>query len=105
MKEAQLQRKIQQALIDRYGAKVIKFHGNEYTEIGTPDLIGVFIATTGRAYTFFLEVKLPGQSPSPIQKQRIREWRNAGAIAGWCTSPLEAIEIIDDFIRWEFDDV
>lgn len=105
MKEAQLQRKIQQQLTQHFGAKVVKFHGNEYTEIGTPDLIGVFTAANGRAYPFFLEVKMPGETPSAIQIQRIKEWRDVGAIAGWCTSTLEAIEIIEDHLRWERGDV
>lgn len=75
MSEATVQAKIV-ALLRSRGAKVIKIHGDAYMESGTPDLIaclhGRFIA---------IEVKAPhGGVISPIQHQRMREWRVAGAI-------------------------
>lgn len=99
MSEAILQRKIQASILKKYGGKVIKVHGNEFTEVGTPDLIGGFVLNDCH-YAYVIEVKLPGHEPTPIQKRRINEWRNAGFIAGWCTSPHEAFMIIEEAIEW-----
>jgi len=61
----------------KQGAKVVKFHGGPFTEKGTPDLLG---AWHGRSLA--IEVKQPGGRLSDIQRQRLREWRAAGARAG-----------------------
>lgn len=67
------------------GAYVVKYHGSEYSESGTPDLLicykGVFIGC---------EVKVPGKSPTALQHQKLRDIEKAGGIAIWCQS-------LDDF--------
>lgn len=54
------------------GTYVLKFHGNQFTQAGVPDLImcynGMFIA---------LEVKVDDKKPTPLQLEhikRINEW-------------------------------
>lgn len=62
--------------------------------VGTPgesDIMGHRIAD-GRA--FYLEVKLPGEEPRADQYAFLEAMRQAGAIAGWCTSVEEALEIV-----------
>ena len=43
---------------------------------------------------FYIEVKLPGEKPRTDQLQFIEAMKNTGAIAGWCTSIEEALEIV-----------
>lgn len=61
------------------GALVLKFHGNQFTRQGTPDLL---ICYEGRFIA--LEVKIGSNKPKPIQLEmikRIKEWY--GGIAEW----------------------
>ena len=46
----------------------------------------------GRA--FYIEVKLPGETPRQNQLDFIEAMKNTGAIAGWCTSVEEALNIV-----------
>jgi len=55
--------------------KAIKFHGNAFTEAGTPDVICAY-----RGYAVLFEVKVPGKKPAKIQEKRISEWSGAGAL-------------------------
>lgn len=43
---------------------------------------------------FYVEVKLPGEKPRKDQLAFLEAMRNSGAIAGWCTSIPEAIQIV-----------
>jgi hypothetical protein len=56
---------------------VRKRHGTAFGVAGDPDLYGSF---GGRH--FELEVKQDGNPPTPLQQQRLKEWRAAGAIVG-----------------------
>jgi hypothetical protein len=44
---------------------------------------------------FYLEVKVPGEYPRPEQYQFLSAMRATGAIADWCTSVEEAIQIVE----------
>ena len=46
-------------------------------------------------YAIEIEVKLPGESPVPRQHARIRFLRKMRVITGWCTSPEDAIKLIE----------
>ncbi len=89
MTEATLQRAIQKAIRDA-GGKVIKIHGNAYTQAGTPDLIGVL-----RGVSFAIEVKRPGQSATLLQTHELEQWGLQGWAVGVATSVQEALDIID----------
>jgi hypothetical protein len=47
-----------------------------------------------RGWHFELEVKRPGERPTPLQLRRLREWRYAGAITGVVTSVAEVRELL-----------
>ena len=43
---------------------------------------------------FYIEVKMPGESPRENQLDFIEAMKKSGAIAGWCTSVEEALKIV-----------
>jgi hypothetical protein len=61
-----------------------KYHGSPYSHKGVPDLLicwnGTFVA---------VEVKVPGEKPTPAQALQIANIIKAGGKAFWCTSLLE----------------
>lgn len=73
--ETILQKKIR-SYLENKGAWVVKYHGNEFSEIGVPDLLvcykGKFIG---------LEVKVKPNKPSKIQEAQIKNIIYAGGIA------------------------
>jgi hypothetical protein len=70
---------------DSYGTKI---HGDEFSEVGTPDLI----YCVGGRYVA-IEVKQPGERPKKIQSYRLQQIREAGGIAFWATS-AEEVELL-----------
>lgn len=63
-------------------------HGGPHQSAGEPDLDAVICGTPVK-----IEVKMPGNEPTPKQASVIRQWRNAGAIADWADS-MERLEQI-----------
>lgn len=66
------------------GGYAVKIHGDRYTRMGTPDILGSL-----RSVPLAFEVKTPSGSPTKIQLAEIAKWREAGAIAGVVTSVQE----------------
>lgn len=98
--ETALQNKIIVALCEKGCFAVNHTVGDFFTKyggrvsVGTPgesDIWGV-LPPNGRA--FFLEVKMPGETPRKNQLDFIEAMKKTGAIAGWCTSIPEALEIV-----------
>lgn len=71
------------AYLESQGARSFKIHGEEgsYQEAGIPDLL---VCWRGRFIG--LEVKLPGNTPSPIQEKVLREIKGSGGIASVVSS-------------------
>lgn len=46
-----------------------------------------------------LEVKRPGEVPTPLQVKRLEEWRRAGALVGVVHSVGEARELVETISR------
>ena len=77
MKESRLSRKLLQELNKLEGVKAIKIHGSRYMEAGSPD---IFASVRGQ----FLVIECKRNSKvslEPLQKQRLKEWGDAGALA------------------------
>lgn len=75
--------------------------GEFYTKTGAKIHIGTHgesdiwgVTPTGRA--FFLEVKMPGKKPRQDQLDFLEAMKKQNAIAGWCTSVEEAVEIVTE---------
>ena len=69
--------------------KWLKIHGNQYQEAGTPDL-----HITYRGYSFWIELKTDAGRVSAIQRQRLKEWGDAGACARVCRSVDEVVDLL-----------
>lgn len=90
MKEAYLQSKILKAL-RKAGGWWVKFHnGPRYGAPGTPDILGCY-------YGMFiaLEVKRPGEKPTPLQASTIQSIQEQGkGIATVVHSVEEALSVL-----------
>jgi len=69
-----------------YG-KFKKYHGDAYSIVGEPDIIGCICGQS-----IVIESKIDGEEPRKIQYKRLREWERAGSIAIWATSVEEVVE-------------
>lgn len=89
MKEATLNKNVVAALnrIDGCLARKRSAHINNK---GQPDVTGCI-----RGIRFELEGKLEGNRPTKIQRKRLREWEDAGAITGVYYSVAEAVQIVE----------
>ena len=98
--ETALQNKIIVALCEKGCFAVNHTVGDFFTKyggrvsVGTPGEADVWghRPTDGRA--FYIEVKMPGEEPRENQLDFIEAMKNSGAIAGWCTSIPEALNIV-----------
>lgn len=90
--EAKLVKKIQRRIRDE-GGWCVKIHGgnNPFQRVGIPDLLccvrGRFIA---------LELKLPGEQASPVQRKVLREIEAAGGITAVVTTVGEVVDLLGD---------
>lgn len=67
-----------------------KRHGSSFTTSGDPDLYGLWNGTH-----FEIELKRPGQHPTPLQQFRLAEWSRAGARTFVVHSLPELLAAID----------
>jgi hypothetical protein len=68
---------------------VRKRHSAGWGVAGDPDLYG----SIGGQH-FEVEVKRPGEQPTPLQEARLAQWRDSGAIAGVAHSIDEALALL-----------
>lgn len=76
-----------------------KRHGSAFVTAGDPDICGLW-----RGVHFEIELKQPGENPTPLQRLRLEEWGRAGARTFVVHNLLEfqrAIEEIATWRRWK----
>lgn len=76
--------------VRKIGCHCVKWHGDAYGSGGQPDLY-VLVPSTPYAIPVHIEVKAPGNKPTPRQEKVLRDLRKAGAVAVWVDN-LEAVE-------------
>lgn len=98
-RETVLMRKIMVALSER-GCFVLRSNAGVYFDsqgnrvtVGFPGLSDL-IGCTPQGRFFALEVKLPGEIPRQNQLEFLETMKDRGAIAGWCTTIPEALQIV-----------
>jgi len=67
--------------------------GNRYIRVGVRGKLDLTVYLKSGAY-LELEVKRPGGKPEPHQQKRIDDIRASGGLAGYATSPEEAIKLL-----------
>ncbi len=85
MRENRLQSNVKLAL-QCAGAKVLIIHGGPYMPKGEPDTIGSL-----NGVCFALELKTPVGRLDDIQRERLKEWHDAGARVGVPTNVKDAL--------------
>ncbi|HXA25632.1 MAG TPA: hypothetical protein VNW90_25415 [Acetobacteraceae bacterium] len=70
-----------------------KRHGSVFTVSGDPDVFGCW-----HGHHFEMELKRPGQSPTPLQCARLEAWKRAGA-ACFVIHSLAEFDVAIDTIR------
>lgn len=95
MKESQLVKRLLARFTMIPGCKVVKFHGNQFTRSGEPDLFGSYL---GRI--FVIEAKVGGNKLTRLQEQRLKEWAEAGAVAVTAREGFDVEEFIR-FVKWK----
>ena len=97
--ETKLQNRIIVALCEQGCFAVNHTVGDFYTKYGGRVSVGVpgeadvwGHRPDGRA--FYVEVKLPGEKPRQNQLGFLAAMQSTGAIAGWCTTVEEALNIV-----------
>ena len=53
--------------------KVLKVHGNQFMEAGTPDLL-IGLSINNVTVVMFVESKVGNNKPTAIQERRLKEW-------------------------------
>ena len=98
-RETVLQNQIIVALCESGCFAVNHTVGDFYTKYGSVVSVGVpgeadiwGHRPDGKA--FYIEVKMPGKKPRQDQLDFIEAMKYTGAIAGWCTSVKEALNIV-----------
>lgn len=86
--EASIVRSILQKLNSLPGCYAVKTHGGPYGA-GQPDILGCY-----QGQAFALEVKRPGNTPTPRQEAVLARWQAAGAVAGVVHSAKEALKLL-----------
>lgn len=84
MKESILTAKIIKYLRSR-GCFVVKWHGSVYGAGGMPDIYAL-VPSMPYAIPLHIEVKLPGNTPTPRQLKVLDDLQRARAIAVWVSS-------------------
>lgn len=87
--ETRLQRKIKEALKEKYGGFWVKIHGGPFQARGLPDLLGI---VNGKI--FWLEVKRPGKHGTSLQLKTILQLRENGVVADLVETVEEAINLV-----------
>lgn len=90
-RELSLQKRIV-AHVNACGGRARIIAQTEYTTAGDPDILGVFL---GQFFT--VEAKEDGEQATPIQRFRLREWADSGALVGVVRSVADAEAIISGF--------
>ena len=75
MLERDIKNRIKRYLKKINSVKIVSYYAYIYGEPGTPDFIGCW---DGKC--ILIEVKNEKGKLSPLQEQRIKEWKNVGAI-------------------------
>lgn len=87
--EAEIQREMLAFLNAAQRGCAVTTTGGRYLPTGTPDILA---SVNGRFVA--VEVKRPGQRPTPSQLGQLRHWQAAGAVVGWACDLRQLEELL-----------
>lgn len=97
-RERTIQRACLKVLRDA-GGYAVNIAGGPAIDVGTPDIFGCY-----RGRFIAIEVKRPGQTPTAIQKHRLKQVSEAGGFAIVATNKADVIvalqRIDEEIARW-----
>lgn len=95
--ETEFGKAVRQRIESHYGGLARKVHGSSYGVAGDPDIDACI---NGRACK--IELKMPGNEPTPVQMGRLRAWAKVGALSGWVTTLDELDELLEHVADMEW---
>ena len=99
MHESVLTRRVISGLKKEYGGSWHKIHGSPYQRAGLPDIIGCL-----KGQFFGIEVKMPGNRPTDLQRATLEKLASDGAVCGIVHSLSEAQSLVGTgspgVVRW-----
>lgn len=93
MKESTLTAQIMRYARAR-GCYAVKWHMTVYGSGGMPDVY-VLVPSEPYAIPVHVEVKVPGNKPTPRQAKVLRDLRKSGAVAFWADNLADVCWVID----------
>jgi hypothetical protein len=88
-REATIVRAIMERSRSVPGMLLRKRHGSVWSVAGDPDLYGSW-----NGQHVEIEVKRPGEEPTPLQKKRLADWNESGAMVAVCCSVRDFNELL-----------
>jgi hypothetical protein len=82
-------RHLKQLSLEAPGLLFRKRHGTAMGVAGDPDIYGLW-----NGHHFEIELKVPGEHPTPLQALRLGEWAKAGAL----TAVIHSVQELDLFL-------
>ena len=93
MKESTLTAQIMRYARAR-GCFAVKWHMTVYGSGGMPDIY-ILVPLEPYAIPMHIEVKTPGNTPTPRQSKVLRDLRKSGAVAFWTDNLCEVVTVFD----------
>ena len=79
------------------GCFAVKWHGSVYGAGGMPDIY-VLVPHSGFPIPVHIEVKVPGNTPTPRQRKILRDLSDVGVVAFW-TDNLDDVQYVIETLR------
>lgn len=94
-------------VVESWGANVLKVHGSAMQRKGEPDHIGGIILSADLyngivddwEIPYAIELKMPGNDATDLQKHRLAEWARVGYATGVAHNLQEYVQIWLDHIK------
>lgn len=98
--ETRLQQRIQKHLKEKFHfLRIHKYHGGKYSTSAMPDLFGFINPSKSTLpISFYIETKMPGESPKPHQVVRMKEIKHYGGLVTCVDNVQDAYKFIEKII-------
>lgn len=95
MREKNIENKIK-AYLKSKGAYYVKYHGNQFSQVGVPDILACY-----KGYFIGIEVKNETGKTSPLQDVNIQQINNAGGWSFVARSVKDVADMLDSIDNYD----